>query len=109
VGAYATTVSATASAQGYALVLADGTLTVVPAPLTVTAEDASRAAGAPNPPFAARIEGFVLGQTEAVLGGALAFATPATAASPPGAYAITPSGLTATNYAITFVDGTLTP
>lgn len=106
-GAYATTVSATASAQGYALVLADGTLTVVPAPLTVTAEDASRAVGAPNPPFTARIEGFVLGQTDAVLGGTLAFATPATAASPPGTYAITPSGLASTNYAISFVDGTL--
>jgi hypothetical protein len=42
-----------------------------------------------------------------VLGGTLAFATPATVASPPGSYAITPSGLTSSNYAITFVDGTL--
>jgi hypothetical protein len=39
---------------------------------------------------------------------ALAFTTPATIASPPGGYAITPFGQTATNYAITYVDGVLT-
>jgi hypothetical protein len=36
------------------------------------------------------------------------FTTPADAGSPAGNYAVTPGGLTATNYAITFVPGMLT-
>jgi hypothetical protein len=40
--------------------------------------------------------------------GALTFSTPASTTSPVGNYPITPSGLTSTNYAITFVSGTLT-
>lgn len=40
--------------------------------------------------------------------GTLGFTTPATIASPPGPYAITPTGQTSTNYAITYVDGVLT-
>ena len=43
-----------------------------------------------------------------VVGGALAYATPATTASPAGAYAITPSGQASANYALTYVNGTLT-
>jgi hypothetical protein len=49
-------------------------------------------------------------ETESVLGVTLAFATNYnhTTPSPIGTYDITPSGLTSTNYAISFVDGTLT-
>jgi hypothetical protein len=57
--------------------------------------------------FTASYTGFVLGETPAVLGGALVFNTTATTASPTGNYPIVPSGLTSTNYAITFVNGTL--
>jgi hypothetical protein len=85
-----------------------GTLTINTAPLTVTANDAARQEGQANPPFSATYAGFKNGETPAALGGALAFATPATLASPPGPYAITPSGQTATNYTITYVDGVLT-
>jgi hypothetical protein len=85
-----------------------GTLTINTAPLTVTANDAARTAGQPNPPFSATYAGFKNGETPAALGGALAFSTPATPASPPGPYAITPSGQTATNYTITYVNGILT-
>jgi hypothetical protein len=88
--------------------IAPGALTITPAPLTITANDASRAAAQPNPPFSASYAGFKNAETPAVLGGALVFTTPATIASPPGAYAITPSGQTSTNYTITFVDGVLT-
>jgi len=49
-----------------------------------------------------------INDTPASLGGALVFTTPATPSSPAGAYNITPSGQTSTNYAITYVDGTLT-
>src|SRR5262249_60124495 len=38
----------------------------------------------------------------------VAFSTPATAASPVGIYAVTPSGVTSGNYAIAFAAGTLT-
>src|SRR5207302_11224531 len=43
-----------------------------------------------------------------VLGGTLSFSTSATTASVVGPYSVTPSGLTSTNYAISFHAGTLT-
>ncbi|MCS6880926.1 MAG: MBG domain-containing protein [Oscillochloridaceae bacterium] len=95
-------------AARYTLNFEPGTLTVTRAPLTVTANDATRRVGAPNPTFTARYEGFVNGDGPADLNGTLSFSTPATTASPAGTYPITPGGLTSNNYAITFVDGTLT-
>ena len=68
----------------------------------------SRLEGAPNPDFTASITGFVAGDDASDLLGTLVFSTPATAASPPGSYPITPSGLHSPNYTISFVDGTLT-
>ncbi len=107
---YATRMAATASGQGYVLVLVNGTLTVDPATLTITADDARRRYGAANPSFAGRIDGFLPGDDTSLLDGTLTFATGASAASPVGAYAITPSGLTdpGGNYAIAYVPGTLT-
>jgi hypothetical protein len=107
VGSYAITPAGLTSTN-YAIVFVPGTLTVNPAPLTVTANDATRPEGQPNPPFTATITGFVLGEDAAVLGGLLALTTAATQASPPGTYAIIPSGLTSANYAISFIDGVLT-
>ena len=83
-------------------------LNITPAPLTVTANDGARTVGLANPAFTATYSGFQFGETPAVLAGALAFATPATIASPAGAYAITPSGQASANYALTYVNGTLT-
>jgi hypothetical protein len=97
-------------------------LTITPKALTITANDASRLVGVANPPFTATYSGFVSGSnnvstwngtvsvndTPASLGGTLVFSTPATPASPAGAYSITPSGQTSTNYTITYVNGTLT-
>ncbi len=83
-------------------------ITVSKAPLTVTANNASRVYNTPNPAFTATDTGFVNGDTSANLGGTLTFATTATLGSPKGTYPITPSGLTSTNYAITYVNGTLT-
>ena len=48
------------------------------------------------------------GDTAAALGGTLTFSTTATASSAVGSYAITPSGLAASNYTIAYVGGTLT-
>jgi hypothetical protein len=92
----------------YAMTFVNGALTITPAALTVTANDATKVYGQANPAFAASYSGFVNGDTSASLGGALTFTTPATPGSHVGGYSITPGGLTSTNYAITFVNGTLT-
>jgi hypothetical protein len=88
----------------------NGTLTVTAAVLTVTANNASKVYGAALPAFGDAITGFVNGDTSAVVSGTAGFNTTATAASPVGGYAITPtqSSLSATNYAFSnFVNGTL--
>jgi len=51
--------------------------------------------------------GFVNGETQAVLGGALSYAGSAQGAINVGSYAITPGGLTSGNYTISYVDGSL--
>jgi hypothetical protein len=81
---------------------------VMPAPLTITANDQAKITGEANPPFTVSYSGFVAGQGPGALNGMLTFSTAATVASPPGVYAITPGGQTSGNYAITFVGGTLT-
>ena len=76
-------------------------------PLTITATNASRRYGQPNPAFAVTCKGFVNGDTPAVLSGSLNCVTSATAGSPVGAYPITCSGLTSTKYSIQYVSGSL--
>jgi hypothetical protein len=109
VGSYATHATATGAALGnYDVTYTDGTLAISPALLTVTANNVSRHYGTPNPPLTVSYTGFVFGQNESVLGGALLVTTDAAQNSPVGTYAIVPSGLTSPNYAIAFADGTLT-
>ena len=86
---------------------ASTTFAITPAALTVSAVNASRHFGLPNPVFTASFSGFVADETPAILGGALIFTTSATIDSPVGSYDVFPSGLTSTNYAITFVKGKL--
>ncbi|MDP9373011.1 MAG: Ig-like domain repeat protein, partial [Chloroflexota bacterium] len=81
---------------------------VQPAPLTVRADDKTKQYSDPLPPLTVSYIGLVLGEGPSVLGGQLALAVPADLFSPPGTYAITASGLTSSNYAITFAAGTLT-
>ena len=80
VGTYADNLtSATGSGlANYTIGYVNGSLTITPAPLTITANDAQRPVNTPNPPFSATYAGFVGGETPAVLNGALAFSTPAT-------------------------------
>jgi hypothetical protein len=94
--------------DNYTICYVAGSLAVSPAPLTITACNASKITGEANPAFTVGYSGFVLGEGPGVLGGALTFSTPAVAGSPPGSYAIAPGGLNSGNYAITFVPGTLT-
>jgi hypothetical protein len=83
---------------------------ITPATLIVTANNAARTYGLPNPPFTASYLGFVGGDTEEVLSGAPDLSTTATQASAPGSYPISAGqgSLSATNYLFSFVDGTLT-
>lgn len=104
-GSYAITPSSAAAAN-YSITFVAGTLTVAKAPLTITAADTTRAYGGSNPSFGATYSAFANGDTSSVVSG-LAFTTTATASSPVGSYAITPSGATAANYTLTFVPGTL--
>ena len=85
-------------------------LTVNPAPLTVTANAASKPYGAPDPAFSASYSGLASGDNSSVLGGALVFSTnePKTGFASPGNYTVAPAGLTSSNYSITFAAGTLT-
>jgi Ca2+-binding RTX toxin-like protein len=92
----------------YDTVSAMATINVAPAPLTITAVNATKLVGQPNPPFTVQYGGFVLGQGPSVLNGALIVTSPASAASTIGSYPIVPAGLSSPNYAITYVDGTLT-
>ncbi len=85
---------------------------ITPASLTVTAQDATRASGQPNPAFSASYSGFVNSETFVSSGitGTPAFSTTATNTSPAGTYPIVPSlgTLAAANYGFTFANGTLT-
>ncbi len=91
----------------YNITFVNGQLVVTPANLTIAADDKARLAGQPNPPFTATGSGFKLGQTFTDLNGSLVLTTPATTASPAGAYPIVPGGVSSTNYIIAFVDGLL--
>jgi len=91
----------------YAVTSTNGVLTINPAPLTITAQDATKVLNSPNPSFTASYSGFVLGEGPAVLSGTLTCTTTALLNSPIGSYPITCSGQTSTNYAITYVAGTL--
>jgi sugar lactone lactonase YvrE len=91
----------------------NGTLnfTVAPASLTVTAGNATKAQGDPNPTFTYMITDFVNGDTAATaVTGAPGLTTTATAASVQGTYPITAAlgTLTSANYTFTFVNATLT-
>ena len=85
-------------------------INVMTAALTITANNASRQYGQGNPPFTASYNGFVEGETPASLSGTLTCASLATPASSVGGgpYTINCSGLSSTQYAITFVPGKLT-
>lgn len=95
-----------ATAANYSLAYVPGILTIAPAALTLTAANAGREFGLPNPVFTGSYTGFVNGDTAAVVSGSV-FNSPATPASAAGDYPITPSGAVAANYLVTFVNGIL--
>ncbi|XHO08100.1 hypothetical protein ACEQUB_p01349 (plasmid) [Ralstonia syzygii] len=109
-GSYALALGTLADQLGYQVVLAPNhAFSVTPAPLLVTADNATRAIGQDNPAFSATYTGLVGGQSPqtADLQGALRFFTDASVASPAGTYTVLPGGLTSNNYRIRYAAGTL--
>ncbi|HEU4891646.1 MAG TPA: Ig-like domain repeat protein [Vicinamibacterales bacterium] len=96
-----------ADGTNYASASVNTTIVVAAAPLSIRANDAAKPFGAPLPVFTASAAGFVNGDSFVSLGGALVFATSATAEAAIGMYPVVPSGLSSPNYVITFVPGTL--
>ena len=107
VALYAIT-AAGAADPNYTISYVAGTLSITPAPLTITANDASKTYGSADPQFSASYTGFVNGDGPGVLSNMPAFTTNEPADALPGIYKITPAGATAANYAAVYHTGTLT-
>ena len=108
-GGYPITASGAAD-PNYTITYVPGTLTVTPAPLTITADERRRSTARRCRPSRLSYSGFVNGDTAASLTTPPSLSTTATATSPvvAGGYPITASGAADPNYAITYVPGTLT-
>ena len=107
VGTYTITEGTLSAGPNYSITFNPSTLTITPAPLTVTAHSLSKVYGAALPALTYTYAGLVNGDTAAVLSGALS--TTATAGSGVGAYPVTRGTLSAgPNYTISYNSGTLT-
>ncbi|TSD67510.1 hypothetical protein FFF34_009000 [Inquilinus sp. KBS0705] len=84
------------------------TLTVIKAPLTITADNKTKKAGQANPALTATYKGFVNGDDKNDLGTQPKLVTTAVTSSKAGSYVITASGAASSNYLITYVAGKLT-
>ncbi len=93
----------------YIIGYADGTLTVTPAPLTITADDQTKVYGDDLPELTASYAGFVNGDASADLATQPTLTTTATVASHVSGnpYSITPAGAAASDYTISYVSGSL--
>jgi len=80
---------------------------ISPAPLFISADAKFEFYGQANPTFTASYSGFVNGDTPASLTGTLSLNTTATTGSGAGTYPITVSGVSSSNYNITFLSGSL--
>jgi hypothetical protein len=108
VGSYPITQGALTAVNGnYSISFTSANLSVTPAPLLITANDASKVYGAPVPSLTASYGGFVNGDTAASLSTRPTLTMLATATSPVGAYGINAAGASSGDYLISYVPGTL--
>ena len=107
VGSYATQCSGAADAN-YAISYANGTTTITPAPLSITASSGTMTYGGAVPAITPGISGLQNGDNPSVLGAGLTCGTTATSSSSVGSYASTCSGAVDDNYAISYVNGSVT-
>jgi hypothetical protein len=84
------------------------TASITPDNLTITADNATKLAGATNPVFTLTYSGFVAGESASSLTTGPTVSTTAGTTSPAGNYLITASGAVDPNYTFTYVPGTLT-
>ena len=100
-----------ADASQYTLALPSAAADILPATLTVTADNQSRPSGTANPTFTANYSGFVNGETLATsdVTGNPSLVTVATTDSAAGSYPIVAGAgtLASVNYNFVFVNGTL--
>lgn len=96
------------SAVNYNLVYNSGTINVTKAPLTITANNATRLFAATNPAFSVVYSGFVNGDTQNSLTTGPVVSTTATSTSSVGTYPIIPGAAVSPNYDFTYVNGVLT-
>ena len=111
VGDYTVTPSGLSSMQqGYDITYVNGTLTIVPATLTITANNATKTYNglAYSGGNGVIYNGFVNGEDASVLNGSLSYSGDAQGALNAKTYVITPGGFSSLNYDITYLDGTLT-
>jgi hypothetical protein len=93
--------------SNYRVIINNGTLTVTPAPLSIVADDLTRAAGQPNPALTGTVSGVKNGEDITAT-----YDSPATTGSDAGKYPVVPTLKDASgkisNYAVTISNGTLT-
>ena len=108
-GSYVITPSGLTSSN-YTISYSSGVLTINKAPLTVTAAAASKTYDglAYSGGNGVSYSGFVNSETSSVLGGSVSYSGTSQGAIDAGTYVITPSGLTSSNYDISFSNGALT-
>ena len=104
VGGYAITLGSLAAPANYAIDFTGSTLTILPRPITISADAATRIYGDANPALSYTVGGMGLVNGDA-LGGALA--TDADVRSGVGNYAIAQGSLANANYAISYIGNTL--
>ena len=92
----------------YDIEIADGTLSVTPASLTIKAIDATRLYYSDDPFFSYKCNGFVNGDDENVLSSTPTLSTAATRESNVGTYEIKVGEASCSNYSISYINGTLT-
>ena len=100
------TLSPAAVLTNYNITYNTANLTITPKPLTITADNKTVLYGT-APVFSVTYGPFAFTDGASALSGSLMFGGSAVGATNVGTYTIVPSGLTSTNYAITFVNGTL--
>ena len=107
VGSYSINQGSVAAVGGnYTITFSNGaSLTITQRPLTVTADNKTKVQREANPAFTLSYSGLANGDTGGVVIGVNASTS---AADAPGSYPIVLSGGSATNYALTLVNGTLT-
>jgi len=94
--------------RNYAVTTTGATLSITAAPLSIAVVNVSKQYSDPIPPFSVTYDGFVLGETPAVLSGTVVFSSAVTPATAPGQYPIAAGGVSSPNYAIQFIPGTIT-